>query len=1609
MLLNKVIKKYIDIVDNSDLFDVDHYNNKYSKKYSYKAAIRHFCTKGLALSYEPNLEFDAIWYKEEYADVKDNGVYPFIHFILYGRYEDRFQNSKEKNDYLQLSMNEEFNIDDYLALNQDLPQNSTEFDSVFHYVRYGKKEGRIFKLSKVNIELPNEISTEDEVVLDTLPRSEDENIIIESGLFDIDFYIGSYPDIKASDIDPLHHYCNYGWLENRNPNESFSTNYYRKKYPDIDQAGINPFAHWIKHGRNEGRLINRVEVNAELKESKNYPSLIFISHEASQTGAPAVLLTLMKWIKENTNINFSIIVGAQGVWNKRFEEIAPTFYMDGYHSQDLDRELKYFCGNNVQSIYINTIASALYAEKLEYLQAEFITHVHEMENVFNIFEPHVEVLKRICKKYISVSPGSTLAINKRFSDEEVELNYLKPFIDKKEICSPLLLKPTSSKVIFGCGAVEKRKGFDLFCEVALQLKNSGRKDFEMYWIGSDNAKDLKADDIISAYDVADVVTFLGPKSYPRDYFIWGDIFLLTSREDPYPLVCLEAAECLLPVVCFDEQAGGMHTFVEKDAGKVVPYLNITEMTNAVINLLNNEIKRQQLGARACEKVQQRHYVDIIAPQILSLLPELAHTKSYSELSSYKALIDRVQVISFDIFDTLITRSVSDPNTVFDIIEYRYTLNQAAPLSIFEQRMNTAGKVLSSYNGEIDDISIDEIYRNMPLYRDAEIEKKTEIDICITHPMGKELYDYAISQGKSIYITSDMYLDSLTVKAILNNNGYSKWDAFFLSSEKGCKKDTGRLFNLVSQHAKLNNITVNNILHIGDNWQGDIKHAREAGINAVRFAPLYESRHQLIELDNSTLLSQAGRIWHSFSTQAVRLWREKCPEQASDFYTRIGFELTGPLASMMAIHARQLASQYKTKDVVFMARDGRIMYKAFCEIYDKEIKEGKLKPKYLHLSRSTVVPATFSNPLTANDIFFIIDGLHLAIKDVNYFLSKAGLINESSNIEEIVGKYFNNRHVIPTWEEMGALTSMLSELSGHIYIANKSKRKSLEKYLELHGLLSRTNKDVIVVDVGWMLNIQSRLVNFIKKTGALTSLVGAYVGSRDRINKQLDHHSLLFNNSEPSQWAKFLEKNVTLFEILFSAPEPSANGLLLDKNDDVYVDFKKIEMPLTNEFKVAQKLHLGAECYFSEVSRSLKSFLPEQISKDYFFRIFEAIVNTDNDIAKATLGNFEISVGGQHEFITNQALIDNSHFLDYVLKKEDEYFDPIKFSSNESKAKLVIVTSAGLLNGSTRYRSIHLGDALNHQDISTVLIHAATPTSVAEQLIDSCETIIFQRCFEGQGNVKHLLKHAKALGKNCLADMDDLIFPDHILSIGSVKGGEWDKKEANYVALEYEKMIMKVDGCLVSTPALKKYIEDKYNLSCHLIRNKITPRRLKHPIERKTNIFKIVYASGTYSHKKDFDLIESTLFKFMLLNEKASLSILGAAQVSERLLALPNVNNYPLMKYGEMLDFVSTHNLMLVPLENDIFNQAKSCVKFIECAAVGVPILASDVGEFSCMISHKENGLLATDEHDWYEQLVWAFEEKELLDEIAYNGFALIEKKFTTNSIEMVNIFVKDLK
>jgi hypothetical protein len=78
-------------------------------------------------------------------------------------------------------------------------------------------------------------------------------LLQKSELFDAEWYLETYADVRQAQLDPYRHYIMYGWRELRDPSEEFSTLRYLEQNPDVLWEGVCPLIHFEQVGRAEGR------------------------------------------------------------------------------------------------------------------------------------------------------------------------------------------------------------------------------------------------------------------------------------------------------------------------------------------------------------------------------------------------------------------------------------------------------------------------------------------------------------------------------------------------------------------------------------------------------------------------------------------------------------------------------------------------------------------------------------------------------------------------------------------------------------------------------------------------------------------------------------------------------------------------------------------------------------------------------------------------------------------------------------------------------------------------------------------------------------------------------------------------------------------------------------------------------------------------------------------------------------------------------------------------------------------------------------------------------------------------------------------------------------
>jgi len=89
---------------------------------------------------------------------------------------------------------------------------------------------------------------------DSGEREASMGLLRSSEWFDAEWYLETYPDVRAAGLDPVEHYLDFGWKEFRNPGPRFDTTYYLANNIDVAKSGLNPLLHFIRFGASEGRL-----------------------------------------------------------------------------------------------------------------------------------------------------------------------------------------------------------------------------------------------------------------------------------------------------------------------------------------------------------------------------------------------------------------------------------------------------------------------------------------------------------------------------------------------------------------------------------------------------------------------------------------------------------------------------------------------------------------------------------------------------------------------------------------------------------------------------------------------------------------------------------------------------------------------------------------------------------------------------------------------------------------------------------------------------------------------------------------------------------------------------------------------------------------------------------------------------------------------------------------------------------------------------------------------------------------------------------------------------------------------------------------------------------
>lgn len=379
--------------------------------------------------------------------------------------------------------------------------------------------------------------------------------------------------------------------------------------------------------------------------------ILFISHDATRTGAPIVFLHQLRWLQQQAFCHFYFLLLDEGPLIEEFQELGEVFFWKpkrqplpspfkralrrlsingNKESSHRDQILKQLDELSFDLIYSNTVASHETAALLKVRwNIPWISHIHELSySIESYFKKAVnnEILDKI-DHAIFVSKATQASFLNKYNFpvqkssiiyESVPIRDIKPPNRTSTEVRTQFQIDSNKWIVGGCGVMSWRKGIDLFIQTARRVQQLGHSNIQFVWVG-----EIKRD-VVEGYvyeneqlNLTPNIIFTGALVAPGEVFQIFDVFYLSSREDPFPLVCLEAAALNKPILCF-ENSGGIPEWISSGGGAVLPFLNIDEVAHKIAEYCNDRSLLLEHGSKVKESVQT-YDVNSIAPKIKTLI------------------------------------------------------------------------------------------------------------------------------------------------------------------------------------------------------------------------------------------------------------------------------------------------------------------------------------------------------------------------------------------------------------------------------------------------------------------------------------------------------------------------------------------------------------------------------------------------------------------------------------------------------------------------------------------------------------------------------------------------------------------------------------------------------------------------------------------------------------------------------------------------------------------------------------------------------------------------------------------------------------------------------
>lgn len=510
-------------------------------------------------------------------------------------------------------------------------------------------------------------------------------------------------------------------------------------------------------------------------------------------------------------------------------------------------------------------------------------------------------------------------------------------------------------------------------------------------------------------------------------------------------------------------------------------------------------------------------------------PEGQFTKQIS-LEKYKEYAATKDVLSFDVFDTLLLRSVMHPTDVFSIIAIKTGISDFKKIRIDAEEMARN----KSKNNEV---TIDDIYANIVCFSEnvkkqlKDLEFETECSVCYANPYVKQFFDYAISAKKTVIAVSDNYWPSEKLRELLARCGYTGFSKIYVSCDYSCSKATGCLQKNVIQE-----YPAKTFLHLDDTLFFD--NIKTPKWISIVYKNIAVEGHQF----RVNLPTICGNIYNAIVNAKLH-----CGLPFVNDYYEFGYTYGGFLSYGYCQFIDNYVKNQEDAVILFTARDSE----AFYNIYKKFFNH--CESKYIYCSREAMIKSSL--PYSADMFYDVMFQAKTNLPDkltIEEALEHAGI--------KVNDEWFDDYPICKsdylTNDVLKGIKEMVFKHINEIADSYSANRLAAKEYLKQ---MIGEHKKVYIVDLGWRGTVYSLIRYLISEIDPTSSVEGFLVGSFDSdmakvMVEQGGSHSYAFShafnqNSIPVEI-------IMIVETLFSSYFPTTREYKKDEDGNAIPVFAK---------------------------------------------------------------------------------------------------------------------------------------------------------------------------------------------------------------------------------------------------------------------------------------------------------------------------------------------------------------------------------------------------------------------------------------------------------------------